>query len=1045
MGAKLLAVAKIVLLTVVVFLLFALIWWGGPDLRIGESRPLEPMIWRLAFIALLLLLCLSPLVWRMLTWLWRKFTPAPAPSQSVDATDAECLKLLKQIQFQSKLHAQTPGRRWRALMPFFAPDYLIQCGGQECEYLMSSWPHPIDWDSGEGVAGRAIVSHNQSWLIVNPSSLSNWAILLKRRRSVKGLIAIIDSSLWRFSASHSSIIDAIWLSLQTWKLSNNRLLPVWLVLCNQIVDETAFATSRDFPWGFSLPSRTSLLIRNFTRSKNIFSSLLQRQIVNPNLNTRASQDLMLVIDGCERDLSLAESAVTRLSRISAVRGLFWTWARLANKPSPLMSLFQLLEADQQRAFRTFGGQILNHGLLFLFLIVSFYWGMDQSIERSKRHSIAQDMWLKSIRVLQDTQVSLFQSPSDLPTQVASLDGLDALLIDTESQLKEKIPSTLQRFSDSLHESWVSRGLRPRLSIENIARVHKKPLITQDFLYESLAFSKMLDHPAHANFGLMQRVLSDFGISSAQQDSIIHHWSRFSTPATLRIQPEVESWQRSLSEGDTAYSLEDRVWNGIQNEVRPAAARDFGLTQSLGPTAVWFEANSDVPWLFTYEGLQEGFRNSTDNFSEWADEYQWVMHGKDISLTRDDLDALTINLRMRYAKETIAAWRSWLRDLTLPRPRTLEDAVSRAQLFGSDESPITRLILALEHAMPVPNRSAETWSTRLRRRISDDWAKLQYEFHWRRSPHAMAVVNDPSISIGQAFAQLETYFPDDTGKSPARERLQATIQKLTSYWEKMYAAEQMQVKPPPNTELMASVTQAQTFPAPLKGIVLSLASGIEDQTKSGQIQSLSAALAEVPTYRQCKLAQTFPFNAASRSDLSWLEFLEDFAPQGRIAHLNDLYGSNLNAKPSSDQLFLKQASAISKMWFPKQTPVLRFSMRSVSLGPKIRWVKLRMGDSLWTFAHGQEVEQAVTWPPENLPPTIELEVVSVSNEVLTTKFHGPWALLRLAQQATQQPLDAPEKSLLDFSFPWGQFELLLTFKDSSSPLNGKLWESMCSAQ
>ena len=86
------------LMLVAAFLLFAaLIWWLGPEIRIGDSRPLDPPGWRIAVILFVPALLLIPLLGGALAWSWRQIRPRRVEA-APDPVRLACRDLLQQLR-----------------------------------------------------------------------------------------------------------------------------------------------------------------------------------------------------------------------------------------------------------------------------------------------------------------------------------------------------------------------------------------------------------------------------------------------------------------------------------------------------------------------------------------------------------------------------------------------------------------------------------------------------------------------------------------------------------------------------------------------------------------------------------------------------------------------------------------------------------------------------------------------------------------------------------------------------------------------------------
>ena len=147
---------------------------------------------------------------------------------------------------------------------------------------------------------------------------------------------------------------------------------------------------------------------------------------------------------------------------------------------------------------------------------------------------------------------------------------------------------------------------------------------------------------------------------------------------------------------------------------------------------------------------------------------------------------------------------------------------------------------------------------------------------------------------------------------------------------------------------------------------------------------------------------------------------------------------------TDAQWLERAMQLSQAWFPKAGQGLNLRLRPVALSPQLRVVRLAIGSTQWSYAHGQVLETRIDWSPDIGLPKVDMELEAVDGQVRRLSFTGAWALLRWASQARQPTVADRSKVLLHFDGPQGYVQLLVTADTARNPLDVSLYDGLCKA-
>lgn len=1082
-GHGLARVTRTVLLFAAFLLFAALVWWVGPEIRIGESRPLDPPGWRLAVIAMVPALVLLPLLGGALAWGWRQLLPRSRPREP-DPLRESCAQLLAWAARERLTH---PNRQRGAIATWlaeqlslrFAPDMLIVAEDEVAATLRRYWPLAIDAQADDNAAGDVFWSSGRCWLIASPEALSGWARALKHRRAPRAAVWLISESAWRGGAS-SPALAQMRILLSQWQQWTGRKLPLWVTRWTTVDAGTGIAwdaRTKDLPHGFSVPVRRGTSGAAWQALIAEFRAILTASLLEPDLAPATALARLRVQQQCQADLESASIVFrqlgigTTLFATAWLRGVFWMWEK-GDAVVGLSGLVHVLLADDP-APRYRPRLALLRGLAVLALALGALLLInDIVVETPARHDRALTEW-RSRR----SEVRRAAYRAALPdSSTAITPALDTMTVveDAQAQAEATIGTSLPpRASATLAklegQLWRQR-LLPALLGWNRACVSQAagPAVPSD-LYRALATALSFRGEGVADGSdeaLLRSRLAQCGASPEQSDAVLHqlarHRARDENERVAVLRDDIKAWRSALA-GAAHYSLDERLWDGMREEMRPANAVDFTLSGALGPGAFWFGEAPAVSWFFTAEGLQSGFRASHRRYAAWIAEYRRVMtaDGQPVDPVPSDADLAALDgaLRARYVREASLAWETMFSAMHLVRSHDVGEAVDRAQTFASDASPFIQLLDVLEQQMPLPPRKVTSFWSRLAARIAGDWARVQYELGWRNSPRPAAVTTDPSYALAQRFAALRSYFPDDKGKAASRDRMIQTIQPIARYLGQQQAAAEFGGRPPAPASLKMLRVAAGRLPAPLRELMQDLAEDSGRELVHAQADTLAINMDAVPSYLSCLLDAPFPFGRHGSSELDWATFVQDFAPAGRIARILAENSSLIDtgATPWRPRLppgsagvqdmrarisWLQRATRIGQAWFPPEGGGLVLTMRAFHLDDDVLQARLTVDGQNWTYAHGPAAPVTIHWPGPTGSNVVEMELQRVDGQVVRRRYAGPWALLALIGDAERHAMRSPAAMLVGLGDAQGRWVISITSASAQNPLNPDLYRGLC---
>lgn len=1044
---KIKRILRTLLWCLLIFLVFAVIWWGGPELRLGDARPLEPVGWRLALIGLLLfLLALRPLL-RALSYLLSRLKPAkeePVVDETLNACRA----------FRSQLKTQT-GRKFSG----FCPDYLVIGRAELIDDLLAKWPSAVAWQVRLDGAASAFMSEGRVYLCPESDTLAAWGKLLRWCTRLRGVLAVADAHSWLDDAALRSDVEQLHGHGRLWHRLTGRVLPVWLLALSSDPTGERYgwsAAMSSAPWGMSFPPG------RFSQAacESLTAELLRAMdhtLADPGASGAQTQNWLHIRARTERLLGRAKDEFKRQSDRSlkprlSLRGMHFGWSD-ENRVHGLAGMLSVLQHDRGHASFSTGWTWAGWGLGTLVGVLLAALALDATWLRLMRHQEVLHGWSVHVPTMPVVQLMNPSTQATVGDGLLALNDLDDFVERSSTQLGESLPEPARALVEQWHANGVHGRVIPLLKKDGAQSFRELAGSPAD-RYALLSFSQMLDTPHRGNLPLMRLVLGDLGLSPAQVNNFLGRWVRAGARAPTADEENETRWQRTALREDQ-YTLEAMIWTAMRDQLRPADALDFSFDRYMGPNAAWFMPVGEVDWFFTDEGVTRGFRAGRSRYEQWNEEYRWVMGEPAREFSLDEQEAMEVRLRTRYVRDATAAWQLWLEKLRLREVTDLPEAVDRAQLFSSEASPLIPMLDLLERHMPLPPSGQGSLWMRIKSRVTADWALLQYNLGWRRSPKPAQPRSDPRIGIGQNFGVLQMYFSNPSGKSPARDRLLLAVKNISDYLNRLNASEQIGSRVPKSAVLVKLRAEALRMPSPLRELILSLADTSEQQAKSAGAASLRSSLEALTSFQLCQRAPVQPLSVRAETELPWTLFLDEFGPMGKLAEIWKEYNSDPqflkdlterktggNAKGVHPAQWLQRAVAISNAWFPKPDQSITFRLKAVALSPNIRVVRLAIGDSVWSYSHGQIMETRMQWAPASTIPKVDMEIEALNGEVQKLSYQGSWALFRWASQARQPAMADTSKVLLDFDGPQGAVQLMVISDNLRNPFDVRLYEGLC---
>ncbi|HEX8098395.1 MAG TPA: type VI secretion system membrane subunit TssM, partial [Pyrinomonadaceae bacterium] len=192
-----------------------------------------------------------------------------------------------------------------------------------------------------------------------------------------------------------------------------------------------------------------------------------------------------------------------------------------------------------------------------------------------------------------------------------------------------------------------------------------------------------------------------------------YWKRFSPPEMeTASQQQLNFFARLLKSDDaphikvddklvaqvrqklTAYPAVNRVYKRIITDIN-AKAQPVSLDSIIeGRGRGVLVGANPVPGSYTIEGYREYVRAKIETAGEEISKEDWVM-GSQAGASKDQ-SADVGKLQNMYFRDYADQWRRFVKGISVKEFRTKDDAVEALKAFASSDSPMERVVLAVEH-------------------------------------------------------------------------------------------------------------------------------------------------------------------------------------------------------------------------------------------------------------------------------------------------------------------------------------------------------------
>ena len=501
----------------------------------------------------------------------------------------------------------------------------------------------------------------------------------------------------------------------------------------------------------------------------------------------------------------------------------------------------------------------------------------------------------------------------------------------------------------------------------------------------------------------------------------------------------------------------RVYNGIVNSPNATALPEWRLTDIGGPAIarVFVRSsgkplNEGIEGIYTWKGFNEVFLEEALAVSTRIQRDSWVLGpAGQIEQSEQSLVNLSRDVLALYYNDYIARYDGLLADIDIIPLESLSHAVEVTNVLSGPTSPIDKVLEAVAAetrltdsrtpevagvgtgdlgdaaaAAAVPNvTSALSLESR---RFLDSLTAASRDANGNPQP--------PGAYVEERFEWLQQLVERKDDQPSQLDTIIGLLQQVYQELNKLSFAGGVGTPTGDNPALAQFAGAVASIPGPLQRWAAQIAQGSSGITATGTRAGLDALWqANVLPLCEQATANAYPFQRASKADISMKDFAALFAPNGLIdvffnenltkfvdtrarpwawKKVND---ADLGISPAVLQQF-QYAAEIRDAFFAGGTqPMVEFQLTPEALDPAAKSIVLEIDGQKLGYAHvdGQPRPTAITWPGEVGIASVTLQPPAPGSES-DFRRDGPWALFRLLDAASIRKTNVSDRSRVIFN-------------------------------
>ncbi|WP_455570270.1 type VI secretion system membrane subunit TssM [Vibrio tritonius] len=501
--------------------------------------------------------------------------------------------------------------------------------------------------------------------------------------------------------------------------------------------------------------------------------------------------------------------------------------------------------------------------------------------------------------------------------------------------------------------------------------------------------------------------------------------------------------------------EQRVYRNLKLTAQTVLGPAINLRSLIGPVFdVVFEervmnsGNLYIPQMLTKQGFEDYFMPQSESVSELALIDSWVLgQTKSANFSEADKQALRDRIRQLYIGDYTNTWRNALNEIDVKYFSDINDAVTVLENITGNVEPLQRLLRTLDN------------NTEMFGEISDDDASKELV---KSSKYKVAA------NIEAPFSELNDMLKPLGDKPAYFQEVLTSIEELKNYLKAIQDAPDVGTAALDATKARLKLVNADPIytlkriasglPKPLDTMMTKLADESWYVVKQAAIKHLETRWHDdVYATFQEKLANRYPFNPASKKDVSLDDFESFFAPNGTLDsfYKNQLKmfidenisvgnGEGDHSIVRKDVLEeIKQAERIRQAFFNRKGVLdVSFSVEPLRLTGNKRRSVLNVDGQYLAYSHGPRENVELIWPNTLRDSAVsKVTLVPTKSNVSprSIAIQGPWAFFRLLDEGD---VISASSTTVDYKFTvdGGDMIYRINSEADANPFTERLFKS-----
>jgi type VI secretion system protein ImpL len=598
---------------------------------------------------------------------------------------------------------------------------------------------------------------------------------------------------------------------------------------------------------------------------------------------------------------------------------------------------------------------------------------------------------------------------------------------------------------AVYQRLLNRAFLPRLLLQVEQRLHQETTDPTE-LYEALKVYLMMDDSRHYNAdaikGWMNKDWEQHlprSVTKEQRSQLQAHLDALlaSGPVSSPIVQDaklIEHTRAVLAQLSPA----QRAYGWLKQAYQGETIADFRISEAAGQFAPLVfrrpsgqSLNAGISGLYTYAGYYQFFNTHSRPLVDRLFNEQWVLGTSQTSPPEPEQRQQALaELCQLYLGDYAQHWKELLADIEIAPFANLGEASTILNVLAENDSPLGKLLAAVEKEISLQQTPDDKTSAKAGN---------------------SSVSASPPCDLTTYFAQLGGGL--DSGKALTGEldEVLATLEELYVNINSMALLSESgdipaHLKDQTNLVIVKLKREAMRSPAPLHDWLIAMGEDSARVMLSGIRTNVNAVwIKETLPFCREAINQRYPLVQGSSREITLEDFARFFGPNGIMDQFFQKYlqpyvdtgsdpwrwrasESGALEIPADVLAQFQHADAIKKAFFGSggQTPSVKFQLKPVSMDPATGFFVLDLDGQQITQSPDFAYPSTLEWPGAGGSNQIRIQFFPASGSAPPVEVtrNGPWAWLRVLEQANLKATSQPERFTVTFRAGghWAHYEL-----------------------